>query len=909
MEDLLQLFMLRLMHFLQATGKVFMLSLLMLLLSQCEVEEIEPIDIFEQTEVIPTNVEALPLQNFGNARLSVAPENIRKTDYGYQVKGAMYAESSAGSYMVSSGDFKITTDAAGNTTSMEGYGTVQFPEAGFMQGQVSFADVYGAFITYNTGKWFKDNQDDGDELPLDDDTYYFHFAMPNLFEEGEDGLAMIGNMLYNFGSIYLDPTDPAIFFQGDASLYEEGDKPEKVPGKGGKKKFKGNKSAAVWSILSGQFGFSVGSNLHFEPFEYSATITELMGDQGFEPISGFMFMAGEIPLKKYPILIDGRMLTAADAVDVQQDFFEEGPMNNMLKLGVNGKVKFGHALLDFIPLDLEVELGRATLMSGNFGGKNQLKIAGEYGNEVFFKKMLPEAIFKYFPFNSDEVQLYLNLGEEPEDWQLSFQTKSKFNIPGAGQQEMRDMVISFNEQGAFLSSEINLPFGLGTTKMVGKINADGTFALHGKRATMLNFGNNVRISTFMDITITEQGISLNGEVELPAVGMVAVSGEINGNELILKGNRLMDIDFGNNLVLSSQMDIELNTNTGVFLNGSLNLPGGIGNFAVTGEVSTYGITLTGEQGANIVFAPGAELRSLYSLKASTYDNPGVFLSGEVNLPGNISGVELSGEISARGVSMTGEHNVKLDFGHGVRTYSLMAIAAKSYGPDAGVHLYGKMQLPLGIADLDVMASLNNRGLYFMGEGNVDLPFVFGPTLNADLKVHAATYGNPGATFRGGFNLPGNLIRATITEGRFNDSGFNFTARASGLLDFKVTKLRGTMNITANSSARNYLALSGNVDLPFGLGNKSINGSFVLDNFYFNATSSVEASEGPFSVHAQIIATASKNNLTFKAEGEACFVDVCIGSGISVTPTWSGADRGLKVCAFIPLVGEKCLTIK
>jgi len=895
----------------KALNRVTFLTLALLLLSQCEMAELEPEDIFEEPDGVPANAQALPLQNFGNNILRVDPEDMRETADGYQVKGALYADAAAGSYTVTSGDFKITTDAQGNTTSVEGYGTLQFPETGFFKGQIEFGDIYGAFIKYEKGKWFKENREGGAELPLDDETYYFHFSLDNIYEEGPDGLAMVGNMLFNFPAIYLDPKDPAIFFDGDASLYETADRPQKTTMANGKQKFKGNKSKTKWAINACQFGISIGSNLHFTPFTYSEKLTELMGENGFAPFPGFMYVGGEVSFKKYPILIDGRLLTASEMPESAADFFLQGPNASGMKYGVNGTVKFGHALLDFIPLDLEVEMGNSTLEYSAVNGENYLRMAGEYDAENFFKAVLPEVIFEYVPFVAQNSMAYLSLGESPEDWQFAFETKAKLNIPAAGQQEMKKTIISFGPQGAHLSLEVNLPFGIGNTLMSGQINEDGTFELRGKREVDIDFGNNARIKTLLDVKITQEGVFLDGEVNVPAVGMVKVHGQITQNGLIMQGNQLMDIDFGNGFVVSSQMDIELNTNTGVFLQGNLNLPHGVGSFSVTGEVSSNGIAFTGRQNTHLPFAPGAAFRSELSLRAATFNNPGIFLSGQVDLPGNISGIAIEGQISAQGIYMSGEHYVDLNFGHGVEIHSLMQLTASSFGSRRGVFLNGMMQLPHGMANMQVEASLNAQGLYFLAKGSTRLPFADGLRLTANLEIGAATYGNPGATIRGSFKLPGNLITAQINRGEFTANGFAFDATARGNLNFSVTRLRGYINIDADH--RNGLDLSGKLHLPFSLGEKEISGEISRNDFSFSASSSVSKSKGPISIGGSVRVGFSKDNFSFRFSGSACFdakiEKICIDPSISLEPTWGGDDKGLKACMNFPGIGNKCLTIK
>ena len=651
--------------------KKLIFLLFIITFTQCTKEPFEPIDIFEEEMVAVDSLGnlvedgshvMLPVEEICNGLELIAnKERVLDLPGGFQLKGTLWANTNNGITTISSGDFTLENNR------LEGYGTMLMPELGMFKDQWDIADLFGANLSYGAGSSFRS---DDEELPLVDEDCYFRFNIDPLadFLPGViGGPVMIGNTMLNFKDLYIQPNAPAILFRGDIYQFSSDNKPTAVADNASKfKKFKAKagKLSPKWSISDVHIGLAGEAHFPFRPNTFSDELEEIVGGTGFKPFQGHLYLKGTIPVKKYPLDVTGEAVVQSDqSPSGPMDLFLNGFDNSTYRMGINGKVEFGHALLDFLPLDLRVELGQATVQLNADAEELFLRMAGEYDTGRLYDELLGPELVKFLPLTSQAGKLYLSVGDDLSEWEFYIQNEMNINIPGFGEQTLQEAMLHITPEGIWATGATVLPFGIGKVQIEGKLERDGTFLMRGKANARLDFGKDVKLSSNIDISISNEGLFINGMLSLPGgISDFEVEGELSSKRIRLKGSQMTNINFGNAGRLKTDLSLEASSDKGVFVSGYLQTPLQVAMVEIEGEISKRGIGVRGLVKGRVDFGV-TKLSTDLEVVANTWG--GAYLDGMIDVPLGVIG----GNIYARGeilginkFYLDAGSEVKIDFG-------------------------------------------------------------------------------------------------------------------------------------------------------------------------------------------------------------------------------------------------------
>lgn len=699
-------------------------------LSQCEVEEVEPIDVFHTEKL--TDPTDLPTNSVKGAnKLFVNSDRIIQTADGYHIKGTIFSESSFGVIPVTSGDFTIKDlvnvskssekgmrlfSAENSSFNFSGYGTAPFPAFGLLA-QFTTDKISGSETSYKTGQAFK-TEADFSKLPLADTTFYFHYIIDQSVDRNGKS-QNIKKTTFTFKDFFLDAGEPAVFFLGDIQ------------------------SNGRYLVKNLGIGISSAGTIPFQPLTYSNTLEEAVGGTGFTPFKGHLFLGGDIPIKKYPLKVVGSAVvnTAFSSAGVT-DFFERGFDNSSFQLGANGYLTFDNALIKFLPLDLDVKLAKSTLQAEYTDNHASIRFAGEYSNIDYLREILGEDVLKFIPLTASEGKMYASVGSSLDDYKLYIESALSINIPGLGLQPINDGVVFISPAGIRLSGRIGMPYEIGSVQISGVINSDGSFKLTGT---------------------TQSGIRFNSDLRYDANISVEIS------------------------------------NNGVILSGDLFLPYGIGAANFVGEISDRGIGLTGNFNSRIQFSSSVSVQAGLSFTASSWS--GISLLGNLNLPAGIADVGVRGDITLQGLALSGTFSSDIDFGAGVKIPAInMAVSATTWG---GVSMSGSLNLPYGLGGVAVGGGLTSDiDLLLYGKLGSNLSIVGVSIFNCDLNLNAST--STGVALNGSVEMPGG-IGSVAMGGGITSSGFNLYGEKTIGIDFVIVSLETGFRIGITQSSVNISA--------------------------------------------------------------------------------------------------------
>lgn len=657
--------------------KLLLVFALFVFFISCKDRDFKPIDIFEEEEKPPFDEDGniiadSTILNVGvtcnGVNLFAYLDRVQEISNGYQIKGTLFTQTNLGLTPLTSGDFTVTKGNNGDLVKMEGFGSTLVPEVGDFAGVMSYSDIFGANLSYGNGVEFR--RFDG-ELPLQDESCYFRFNLDPAadFLPGKvGGPMMIGNTLINFKDLYMNADAPAILVKGDMYFFDKNSKPEAI--KDGASKFtkfkaKAGKLSPKYSISNVSIGLAAKPHFPFRPAKFSDQLEEIVGGTNFETFDGSIYLKGTVPLKKYPIDVTGEFVYDNSYAGYRlPDLFENGLDNTAYRLGVNGKVEFGHFLLDMLPLDLRVELGNATLQQQMaLTGESFIRFAGEYDSARLYDELLGPEIAKVLPTTTYSGKMYVNIGTELSEWELYMENQMEINIPGVGRQPFQQAILHFNNEGIYVSGLATLPYGVGQIKLTGELNKDGSFALKGMANAGVDFGKGIKLGSALNVEVSNRGVFLNGMLQLPGgISDFTVEGELSADRLMLKGTQRTNINFGNGEALQTDLSLEANTDTGVFLHGFMKTPLQVALVEVDGEISARGLALRGLIAGRLDFGV-TKLSTDLSLNATTWG--GAALSGAIDLPLVIIGgnIKVTGYIyGTTSFGLNGETGAFIDLG-------------------------------------------------------------------------------------------------------------------------------------------------------------------------------------------------------------------------------------------------------
>jgi hypothetical protein len=702
---------------------IFLLSVLAVLNNSCDREVVEPIDIFKTEEL--TNPAGLDLGNDeGIDKLMVNADRIIQTPSGFHIKGTIFSESLSGVIPVTSGDFTIDktgVSAAAISKGLggidfKGYGTASFPTTGIFAA-TDITEIPGSETWYNKGKIFKLEKGNS-ILPLLDEKYYFRHRIDN----GKGKEYRMKKISVKLREYYLDARDPSTLFAGD--VYSE---------KAGTKKL---------IVENGAIGISANELWEFIPYKYSDNLEKVTGGTGFEKMNGGISLTGIVPLKKYPLKLLGRgVINTSFSKQGTLDFFERGFDDASFRIGVNGKLYFTNELVSFLTGVDTVSLGKATLQAEFSDSDFNIRLAGEYSDDIL-DRFLGKTMMSFIPYNAKEGVMYMRGSGNPDDFLIYVEEKISLNIPGLGVTPLTNSIFSITKDKVGLSGTLTLPYNIGNVNVTGSVMRDGTFILTGLTNCNIDLGSGLVYNTDLQVEVTEKGVKFKGAMSLPyGVGDVQVTGGLLSDEIYFSGLLKSAIVFPVNASVNSNLNVTISSKTGVRLDGSLSLPGGIGNVAVSGQISASELLLTGTVGSGVSVSFGnVSVRTSGSMSVTASSRSGVILRGNVSLPLSLGNATATVRVTTGGLSMTGDLGSSVNIS-GVKVFNADMSVSASTG--SGMSMSGSMKFPGNFGWIYVSGSVSNSSYRLTGDaGSFSLDFgIIG--LSSDFSVSVTSWGGVG----------------------------------------------------------------------------------------------------------------------------------------------------------------------
>jgi len=749
----------------------------------CQTDYIEPVDIFE-TEGLTNPYEVDLGGGLGLDTLFVNADRIIETYNGYHIKGSLFSKTMSGIIPITSGDFSIATNesvsslkkgfkADFSSFSFNGYGTANFPNVGMLE-NTEIEDIPGSDVYYNTGKIFKD-ESNITLLPLKDERYYFRYKIDNP-KKGKE--FKIKNSMFKLREFYLDAYDPATLFIGD--IYS--------------KNLKGVQRKIAEQV---GVGLSVHELWEFKPHEYSERLEEAVGGTGFEIINGGIYLSGILPLKKYPVKVLGEAVINTSFSNLgTMDFFYRGFDDASFQMAANGTLFFNNKLVTFLTSVDTIELGKATIQAEFGENGNSIRMAGEYTQD-YLKDIIGSQRLNNISFNEKHGMMYLRCTEDLDDFIIYLEENVSFSVPGLGSKELAKSVFKVTKDQVEISGIMNLPYGIGDVEVTGQINTDGSFLLKGTANSSIDIGGGMSYDAVLEVEISNNGVALKGTLDMPYdIGNINVEGKINlDGTILLKGSFSSSVNLGNGLSYAVVLDIEI-SNSGITLFGSINLPYDIGNVEVAGGITADEIYLNGTANASIGFPPNVYIQS--SLKVQISSKTGVLLEGSADLPVGIGTVNVLGEISSTQLLLTGEISSGIDIHVGsvdVKTNAAMSLTMSSIN---GIIFTGDVSLPMNLGYASITASITpGNGISFTGNLGSSLNIAGYPAFGVNMQVSAST--STGIYLYGNMKFPGSLGNIYVS-GNVTNSSYRLTGGLSGInIDFIIVSLETNIDVTISNT--------------------------------------------------------------------------------------------------------------
>ena len=846
------------------------LTVLLTLLISCERDYPTPIDIFEEEEL--TNPFQLPTQQVSNSNeLFVNTDRIRQSGDDYHVKGTIFASSQSGTIPVTSGDFLIEFNQSASkeaSMSINGYGTFEFPKVGIME----YFDpevAQGSNIYYNTGSFFK-NQSGKDAYPIRDELYYFHYEkdLSNSTKSTNDSTRTrkLKKSKFKFREFFMDVSDPQVYILGDyitpTNTYKD-----------------------LW------MGFSANNLFEFEPYSYSERLEEVVGGLGFVPQNGNFYLAGKVPIQKYPLRIDGAATINTGFGDGGElNFFEHGIESGQFQMGCNGDLYFDDQLIKI--LKKEYKLAQATIQASFSSEGADLKMAGEY-NANYLEDILGDAS-KYLTSVNNEGRMYVHITDNLDDFLLYVEQKFELNTFNAGDLPCIEGVLKCTNEKFEIHGKLDLPYDIGMVDVVGTIESNGDFKLEGSTEVQLQLTDDLSFNSKIDLMISQEGIGIKGTMNLPyGMGDIDVEGSLTTSGLLLQGSINSNITVTDGFSLPIQLQAVFDSNKGAAFSGSAVLPYGVASIDVEGEMYSDHILLEGNFTGNLEFMDAGILSTHFGAKilvSSTISECGVFLNGGMTLPLDFGSLEVSGEISANDLRLEGAFHGKIPFNDLLSVDLSVVSSVKD-----GITIQGSAGVScIATASATVYGRISKDDVFFSGNfaAGADID-VCGVKVDAGANLSIAAGLSYGVELDGGVVFPFGLGNANLnarlqSNGVLSASG-EFT---SGIRIRDVTL--PAANLRFSGSTNTGLTVSGGVDVGFGIGLINLaSGSIHSSGFRFKGGDRLTMDFGLGDVSFGCEVEISNNNLSFDFTVVSAEVD------------WS--NHSIKVCIDL-IIEEACLKI-
>ncbi len=509
-------------------------------------------------------------------------------------------------------------------------------------------------------------------------------------------------------------------------------------------------------------GISANELWDFVPYRYSENLEKVTGGTGFERMNGGISLAGIIPVKKYPLEILGQaVINTSYSSGGPFDFFERGFDDASFRIGVNGDLFFTQELVKFLTNVDTVRLGKATLQAEFSDDDFSMRMAGEYSDNVL-DRFFGETMMQFIPFNAGEGVMYLRCSKDPDDLIIYIEEKVSLNIPGLGTTPLSNSTFKVTKDEAGLSGTVTLPYGIGDVNVSGLLRNDGTFILKGLADCNVDLGSGLVYNAVLDVEVTDKGVKLTGAMSLPyGIGNVEVTGGILSDELYFSGAIASSVTFPVDASVNSNLQLTISSKTGIRLSGNLDLPGGIGTVNVSGVINTRELLLTGTVGSGISINFGnVDVRTNTAMSFTASSLSGVVMTGAVSLPFSLGNATASVRVISSGLYLTGNLGSSIY----ISPYPVFnASMTMSASTQSGLYLSGRMRFPGNFGWISISGYVRNNGYNLSGDisfSSIDFGIV---SLSTGFSVSITNYS--GIDFsgsgRGCVNLVVDEVCATV----------------------------------------------------------------------------------------------------------------------------------------------------
>lgn len=455
-----------------------LLALFALLFFACQEQEVNPINIYAEETLDTASAERFQLEGLGE--ILVNQGRYQETEDGLKILGSIYTASESGDLLsIGQGEFLLANAVDGVYSDLSGYGLGSLPDVEMFNQFESLIDL-GSYFSYQSGSEIKTMFPD---VPLQDETRYISVS-PQQLQSAVPAFS-VGSGSMSFEAFFLDPKDPAVYFQGDID-------------------------GGSFKVKNAGLGLSANGKLLFEPYEYSEDLNEIMV-RPLEPMNGNIYVQGEIPIEKYQIKIIGEMLVGFVLNENGPEaFFEHGIEGGEFRLGANGKVIVNNTLLEYLPNDVELELAQSTLIFNTEESETYLQVAGQMQTGDIASKLLGDldavAFLDQVEFYNAIVEGYLYVSDDIDDIHFYISNTYRIKIPGIGEQELAKGYLEITSEFARAGGRLSVP-GVGGVEVLGQFFYDGQFLLEGSISVDIDI-EVAKLELELGVVVTNNGLEL-----------------------------------------------------------------------------------------------------------------------------------------------------------------------------------------------------------------------------------------------------------------------------------------------------------------------------------------------------------------------------------------------------------------
>jgi hypothetical protein len=634
-------------------------------------------------------------------------------------------------------------------------------------------------------------------------------------------------------------------------------------------KTKTNLYKDLWCGLSANYTFD------FQPKSYSSNLSDNVGDLGFENFDANLYLSGKIPIKKYNLQIEGEAFISTKFGNKgEYDFFESGIEDAEYRIGCNADLYLDSKLVRI--LTEPIHLANATLQAEFIDNNAELRLAGEYTNVNYVEKVLGKTASQFLSSREDKGYGYLRIGDDLDRFILYLEQEVSLNTKLSGTLACQNSVIKCTMDAFELKGIVDLPYDIGEFEVTGLIEKSGNFSFSGDVDAVIDVGYGVKFQSNVRAEITQESIALEGMMNLPyGIGDVLVKGNITDNGLFLEGEIDSGIDLGNGLTVPAKLKLTIDSNNGVKISGDASLPYGIGTIAVLGGISTSELHLSGSFNSHLGFGDVNLISSKLGVSIST--SSGVTLAGSIVLPLEFSTISVVGHVDASDLVLSGNADLLIGY-KGIGLQSNLDISASVVN---GIRLNGEIDFR-SILDINVEVNgiLSYDDIQLSGTLNGGLGFsLCGVNVNASTGLAMTIGKKHGVSIAGDITFPfGGLGKANVM-GTLNP-GKCFDVSGSFVQNLSIKEISiSASELSFTGSCKSGFSINGDIDFPLGLGNIHFGGLASLNGFYLEGSTSINL-------------VVAKPSLAVRIEPVDVSIEVDL-SAASLEFDWG--EQKLKVC--------------